>query len=584
MSTALEIPDTIEGFKELDLWLGSVKERSLDNYVDAMRWYGKNSLYFLLRYILTLGTSAVHNKFGTPLYDHQVYVDMCAASEYQLRAGKGICSAARGLSKSEVRSCALPIQVLLNHPDAAIAIYSVEKSYGQKHMDRLKAELEKNELLKRLYPDELALDPMRENKELGVLWTRDGIIIKGRKSNRSVPSVEVNTFYGFGEIGSRYDLILLDDIETERHANTPRGVAEIEQAFSAASSLLTPVAMNPPAILAQNTRFSEISLIHRKSAEYKAKDPKLVFEVPAEIVEPEHEWCERYVYDHSIRGPMGGKICWPFTEEILAQQWENKPVKREYARQFALTFKSMEDTALREEKINFFTETPEEIGARCSVYICIDPSMGAGDPTAAWVWGVSFDDRRFWLDGFAKRINPSEQRFFDEIYMLYMKWAKWSQGVQQIRVEAVGPAPWAELTRSELQKRGVYANVVKVLASQRTQDGKHITRKADRNWARWSPMVNRGAVWFPLPQSRGGRGMPCDTENNGVYRCLVDYFIQHEFRPFPACVTDDLLDAGGLLEDSRTNSETPLMKGAQPKSDLEEMDDYYDGGATWMSG
>src|SRR5690606_15666787 len=247
----------------------------------------------------------------------------------------------RGLSKSEIRSCALPIKVLINHPDAAIAIYSVQKDYGQKHMDRLKNELEKNELLKRLYPESFSLDPIRENKELGVLWTRDGLIIRGRKMNRSVPSVEVNTFYAFGEIGSRYDLILLDDIETEKHANTPRGVEEIEQAFSAASSLLTPVVLDPPAILIQNTRFSEISLVHRKSVEYKTRDPKLVFDVPAEIVEPEHEWCERYVYDHKLRGPMGGKICYPFTPEILAQHWENKPIKREYARQFALTFRSM---------------------------------------------------------------------------------------------------------------------------------------------------------------------------------------------------------------------------------------------------
>lgn len=579
----LEIPTTVEGFKELDEWIHSLRDRSLDTYVDAMRWYGKNSLYFLLRYILTLGTSAIHSEFGTPLYDHQVYIDFCAATEYHLKAGKGVASAARGLSKSEIRSCALPIQVLLNHPDAAIAIYSVEKSYGQKHMDRMKAELEKNELLKRLYPDELSLDPVRDSKDGGARWSNDGIIIKGRKMNRSVPSVEVNTFYGFGEIGSRYDLILLDDIETERHASTPRGVADIEQSFSAASSLLTPVALRPPAILIQNTRFSEISLVHRKAAEYKARDPKLVFEVPAEIVEPEHEWCEKYVYDHSLRGPMGGKVCWPFTEEILQQQWENKPVKREYARQFALTFKSMEDNALREEKINFFTETSEEMASRCNTYICIDPSLGVTDPMAAVVWGIPFDNRRVLLDGFAKKINPSEQRFFDEIFMLVAKWEKFSQGVVQVRIEAVGPAPWAELTRAELRKRGSLVPVVKVLASQRQMDGKYVTKKSDRNWSRWSPMLNRGAVWMPLPQSKGGRGIPFDMDGSGSYQCFIDHFLAMELRTFPACITDNILDAGGLIEDTRTNAESPLILGARPSLADDEDDEFDSGDSGWMS-
>lgn len=55
-----------------------------------------------------------------------------------------------------------------------------------------------------------------------------------------------------------------------------------------------------------------------------------------------------------------------------------------------------------------------------------------------------------------------------------------------------------------------------------------------------------------------------DYDDKGKYRCLVDYFINVEADPFPNGKFDDLLDAGGMIEDEKTNQDRPLQYPADP--------------------
>jgi len=112
---------------------------------------------------------------------------------------------------------------------------------------------------------------------------------------------------------------------------------------------------------------------------------------------------------------------------------------------------------------------------------------------------------------------------------------------------------------------------------------KFTTGKANRNYARWAPMANKGELLFPLPTSKGGKGILCDTEGNGKFIDIVDYFLEHEWGTFPLSRTDNMLDAGGMIADPKINEGFPLVWGSNLRYDEEDSDLDYGGGTTWMS-
>lgn len=559
MSSSLEIPKSIEEYAELIEWLDDLKLRSRagSEWVDAYRWYSKNDLYFFFRHVLDVG-KAVHNPTGLPVYDHKLYVDMARSTEFHIQHGYGINTSSRRMGKSEMRSCAAPLWILLNYPDAAIGIVSVEKALALRHLVRIKNELERNQLLSLLFEDIFWIDPQEEAKSHSLTWSKaDGFVIKGRKSNRPNSSLEVNSLFGGGPVGSGYDVIIADDIERRDRVGTQAAVDELDMAFSEAISLLTPVALPRPVLLISNTRFSEIGLIHRKAQEFVAEDPKLLFEVPAEVIESHHT--DEYVWQPHARGPLQGKINWPYTEDYLKTKFRTMASQSEYILQFSLSFRSASEMSLDENKLHYYDKLAVDLAPDMTVYICIDPSRGKRDPLAVWVWGLTVDKRKFWLDSKIGKFDITSQEFHDMLFGLVSKWEKCSQRLIEVRVEDTANSAWAQLVENELRNRRSYVPVVKVGVHSRIAEQKFATGKADRIYGHWSPMLNRGEVWFPTPVSKGGHGILCDMNQDGTHRDLVDYFLSVEMRPFPAGKHDDGLDAGGMLMDNKTNQDRPLV-------------------------
>ena len=97
-------------------------------------------------------------------------------------------------------------------------------------------------------------------------------------------------------------------------------------------------------------------------------------------------------------------------------------------------------------------------------------------------------------------------------------------------------------------------------------------------------MVNKGELLFPLPTSKGGKGILCDSDGTGKFIDIVDYFLEHEWGTFPLSKTDDMLDAGGMIADPKVNEEFPLVWGTNLRYDEEDYDQDAIPGTTWMSG
>lgn len=587
MSPSLPIPTTLEEYnKEILPWLDNLKAttRMGSDWLEAMRWYGKNDLFFLTRHILDIG-KVIHSKFNTPFFEHQFFVDAARQIERHLKEPESLDRSARRGAKSEMRTCAALIQLILNYPDIAILIQSVRKDLSLKHFERLKGELTRCKLLLFLYSDILSTNPIEESKDKGLLWSKsEGLVIAGRRLNRSVATVEVAALFGSPPVGSGYDVLAADDVQDSVWAETPDKLEKLDAAYSETLTLLTPVVMPQTIVLMSNTMFAPGDLVNRTRDRLAAQNPDLVREVPAEIVDEGQ--CDKYVYNED-RGPLGGRINYPYFKEDLFSRYIKYPKKTEYVRQFALSMRSAKETALDVGKVNWYDEVPKDIAQRCRVYIDVDPSLGSKDPSSFWVWGLTHDKRKFWLDGVTRKLDPSRPEFWDILFRLAMKWNALSQGVVEIRIEDAGQSTWSSLAESKLRERGCWIPVrqVKVSVSETAHKRNmseriFATGKANRIWACWSPALNHGEIWFPRPISLGGAGIPVDDDASS-FKDLVDYFLQVEYLPFPGGRHDDMLDAGALLFNERINKEHPLQYGIN--DDEADDGDAYAVAGSWMA-
>lgn len=545
MKQSLFIPSKLSEYEDLAKWFDSLKQRSESEWIDAMRWYAQNDLFWLVNRILSFGNTP-HSHYGTPFYWHQHYVDACRLYEYQLyEAGRGIDVSGRGSGKSTIRTHAGAIQLMLRFPNISIFIFSKTLQLADKHMIIIKTELEQNALLKYLFPDILYEDPLSAVKNMETMWAADKGIRVRRTMNRITQTLERHAFYGGGPVGTRPDVVLFDDCEDADSVATPEKIKGLRDAFSNAVTLLTPVVIPKPIIMVSNTRFSEGSLIESLYTEYLALDPKTVRAFPGEDLTEEGD------------GPLGGTARYPFTNDILVMRYDNTPNKAEYALQFALDYRAGEDAKLRTDNLIFTDEDPRKLGRGKNCYITIDASRGIYDPTAICVIGLGSDKRYYWLDAHVEKLDPSQPEFYNAIFLMLSKWENICNRVVEVRVEQMGGSAWADMIRHDFERRGCYTKVVACRAiAKKSKD--FTTGKAARIFERWAPMVNNGLFIMPQPAAKGGYGLMM-TDKTGKTTDVVDYFLTTEFNMFPRSKHDDILDSIALMHDQKANEEAPLQ-------------------------
>jgi len=563
-------PDTIEGYDSVQKYIASVKQRSEEDWIDLMREYCKNDLFYLLNFVLSDGNQ-VHSQTKKLFHYHEFFLKLCRDTEYHASQGGGLDCSARGSGKSTVRSKAWPIQMILKHPDISIMIFSTLKKLAEKHLGLIKEELESNQLLKYLFPDIIWMDAKLETQKLGLLWSRDeGLTVK-RSSPRRNCTVEVHAMSGGGPIGSRPDIVIADDIESSADVTSPENIEKLKAAFSETVTLMTPVAIEQPILMMSNTRFSEKGLVEERRQRFLSEDPNRVRESPGEDLSKKGD------------GPLGGTAMYPFTNKILWDKWNETLIKDEYGLQIALSYTAASIKSFSEDQIRFNDLPRIEIAKRCVSYICIDASRGMNDPTAIWVWGIDCNNNKHWLDGLVKKMDPAKPSFYNEIERIVNRWKTGSQRVVEIRVDQLGNQPWAELIASELSKRGIY-DIPVIGCVDKAKDKKNVfsTGKNDRIFHYWMPMLARNEIHFPIPRSRGGKGIPFTNEKDQT-ECAVDYFLQIEFGKFPRGAHDDFLDAAGLICDEKANKDHPIQKGRN--LDIKPRTQYtaQNTGRTWKS-
>lgn len=564
------IPSTVEEYDELGKWLDSVKARSLDEWIDLYRWYSRHDLFFLVNFIGT-DKDTIHSQLKQRFYYHDNYIRVCRKYERQKELGGGLDCSGRGIGKSTLRTKWLAIQYILSYPDISIFIFSVERQLAKKHLRIIKDELTSNVLLKALFDDILYQNPQEAAKLGDTVWSlEDGLRVK-RTMIRSTQTVEMHSFFGGGPVGTRPDIIMFDDIERRDSVGSPEKIQDLEIAYGQGIDLLTPVAIKQAAVFVTNTRFSEAGLIQKIFDQYMKIDPDKVIATPGE--------------NRAIPGdgPLGGSASYPFTIDVLWQKYNETPDKADYALQFALDYVAGTERRFDEDRLCFYREPPRDMCHGSNAYICIDTSRGVDDPTVIWTWALRPDRRKYLVDLVVKRMDPTKQDFFNEIWMMGERLKNYGARLVEYRVERTGQSIWPQLIEKELRQRGDYTTVRESVPPP-TKTVYFESGKQERIWQRLGPGMDRGDYVFPLPTSRGGTGI-VNQDDKGLSRDVVDLFISTELRMFPRSRHDDMLDAASLIEDERINKEFPLAYPSKIQTGYSNFTNKLQRmKTTWMSG
>lgn len=530
-------PKNLNEYRTLWKWICSLKDANkMYEWSQVMRHYVLTDMFFFLNFVSSDGKT-LHSTYGTPLYFHEFYLDMCQGVQRHIdNLESSFDGSARRGGKSTIRTKLGSIQMALRYPEISIAIFSVQKQLAKKHVSVIKEELQSNDLLKVLFPDILYDDPQLAAKNGETIWSlTEGLRFK-RKRVRNTQTIEHGAFFGGGPVGSGYDVIHFDDCENEAVVATQDMLTKLHESYSSAVNLATPAVLPRSVFFVTNTFYHPEGVAFKKYKEYKGIDEGLVRVEPAEDLSIEGE------------GPMGGAIQYPFTKDFLDQKF-NEASKDNYAIQYCCDFRVGHDRSFKRQWLTFYNEDRYQVMRGKNAYVCIDASRGIYDPMGIVVWSLGTDKKLYLTDGRRKKLDPASPAFFDEIFGLCSIVSNFSDSIVQIRVEQMAQQTWAELIRSELNRRGMYINVVPCkgkLDSGVTR--KFATTKLEREWQRWAPPLQKGDIVLPTPQSMGGAGI-MTTDENGKPFDLIDYFLNYEYDLFPRAPNDDLLDAGALIWD-----------------------------------
>lgn len=558
LAANLFIPSNVDEYDELYRWILSLEEQGKrSEYIEMLRAYSISDLYFMLNYMLSDGIK-MHNQTGTPLYRHEVYRRYCNRTQWQLdNFISSVDISSRSFSKSTIRTKASAIQMWIRHPEIAMAITSVKRELAERQFGVAMEEIDTNKMLRIVWDDIFYWDAKEEAKggNINIAWSKDGGLRGKRKIPRMNNTLEQHRIVGSAPTGSRFDIAFLEDIENEEFVANAEQVRKLHESVASFAPLLTPVAIPVSMQVMNNTLYASNGIVKKRydamlEKQKSEKDPlKRVGYAMLYPAEKGELINGKFVPDPLGDCPGGGSPNYPFTTNNLWQMFESMDSNRvKYFTQMLGDITGGEDSTLKRNTISF-TDTPaRELAKGTYAYVCIDASRGLEDPTGIIVWGTSNDRRYRLIGGLRRKMDPSSPLFHDAVHTLVMSMDSLSQRVMEVRVEQLASQTWADLIRSELQKRGCHIPVVACKNRTGEKTGQFRTSKMERIWSRLAPQLNNGKIVIPKSAKMGGEGI-ITTDEKGNPFCLIDYFLEHEFDAFPNPKHDDLLDAASLMWD-----------------------------------
>jgi predicted phage terminase large subunit-like protein len=419
---------------------------------------------------------------------------------------------AREHYKSTVITFALTIQDILRNPELTVGIFSHTRPIAKAFLRQIKQEFERNDRLKRWFPDVLYADPHKESPK----WSEDeGIVVK-RKGNPKEATIEAWGVVDGQPTSKHFDKLVFDDVVVPASVSTPEMMAKTTQSLELAFNL---------GKRGGARRF--IGTRYHYNDSYRTMIDRGVAQVR--------------LYPATKDGTVDGEPVLLTREELTKKRREQGPYT--FGCQMLLDPTADEKQGFKEEWIRFSTASRHGQ----NIVILIDPASGkkkSSDYTAGWVIGLGPDRKVYVHDMLRDRLSLTERA------SILMAWHRRYEPMA-VGYEQYGMMADIEHIR-DLQERQNYRFDITPLGG--------AMAKNDRI-RRLIPWFEQGRMYLHPKIAK--------TDYEGRMVDLTRSFIDEEFKAFPVAVHDDMLDALARFLDEELPIAFPLALAEREDRELE---------------
>jgi len=421
---------------------------------------------------------------------------------------------AREHYKSTIITYALTIQDILNDPEITAGIFSATRPIAKAFLRQIKREFEDNAKLKVLFPEICYENPRKESPK----WSEDDGIIVKRKGNPKESTVEAWGLVDGQPTGRHFRLMVYDDVVTRESVTTPEMISKINGAWELSRNL-TAIGGKTRHI---GTRYHYNDTYH------------LIMERGAAIPR---------IYPATDDGTTSGKSIF-FDEAVLAD-------KRREMGAFTFSTQMLQDP--KADSIQGFKEAdlrfwPAMQYNHLNVYLLFDPAnekKKRSDYTAAFVVGMGEDDNYYIIDIIRDRLSLTERG--NLLMSLHRQYRPLKVGYEKYGMQA--DIEYFETVMSTENYRFVITPLSGPVS------------KHDRITG-LIPLFEDHRIWLP------DRAVHVNYE--GVQEDTVKAFIHEEFKAFPFCAHDDMLDCLARITDPEFRLSPPVSNRRRPVQTVAE--------------
>lgn len=427
---------------------------------------------------------------GRPDVDRDWIFERCV--EVQALPDNHLDLWARAHYKSTIITFALTIQDLLKNPNLTVGIFSHTRPIAKSFLRQIKREFEANKLLKSLYPDRLYENPQQEAPK----WSEDdGIIIK-RTSNPKESSVEAWGLVDGQPTSRHFDVMIYDDVVTRESVTTPEQIQKTTEAWELSLNLLS-----------ESGRKRYIGTRYHYNDTYKT-----IIDRGAAVPR---------IHRATIDGTLEGEPVLLTREQLAVKRAEMGPYT--FGAQMMMDPKADDVQGFLDAWLRFWNPQISNL----NLYILCDPAgekKKDNDYTVFMVVGIGGDGNYYVADMVRDRLNLKERA--DVLFSLHREYRPLAVGY-----EKYGKDSDIEHYQDRMERENYRFTITPLKGS---------TGKADRI-KKLIPLFESGRVWIPrVLWKRLYDGSSID---------LVQAFINDEYRAFPFCTHDDMLDCLARIVD-----------------------------------
>lgn len=420
---------------------------------------------------------------------------------------------AREHYKSTVITFAQTIRDILVDPEITVGIFSHTKPIARSFLRQIKYELETNEFLKGIFPDTLYADPKKDAPAAGNAWSEDkGITVK-RTTNPKEATIEAHGLVDGQPTSKHFSLLIYDDVVTLESVSTPEMISKTTDALALSFNLG-----------AHGGRRRFIGTRYHFNDTYKTI-------IDREIATPR-------IHPATDDGTAAGKPVFLTQEQLDQRRRDQGPYV--FGCQQLQDPRSESDHGFSDDWLRWYTNPPNP--RETNTYLLVDPAGSkkkGSDYSVFWVVGLGADNNYYLLDG--RRAKMSLKERTDTLFSLHRKWRPLAVGYEQYGMQAD-----IEHIEEHMELASYRFKVTKLGGS---------TPKMDRI-KRLQPKFEQGRFFLP-------RYIPTQNENGSVTN-LIDIFLSDEYRAFPVCTHDDMLDDLANILHPDLNAEFPAKSNRAP--------------------